>query len=96
MMFSQLGSLDHLDTPTGSIHTSSFNGQPTVTLANYTASARFQKGVANIQIQLSRDGDTWKINGFRINSDVLLSPKPEFMAPVSEQWYGISAGSSSR
>jgi hypothetical protein len=54
---------------------SAFTGEGTVTLGNYTAHGEFEKGKATIKIQLRRVNDTWKINGFRINSDVFLPPK---------------------
>ncbi len=75
VMFQQLGFLRHLDTPKGQVVSSAFSGTGTVTLGNYTARADFEKGPATIQIQLRRVNDTWKINGFRINSDVFLPPK---------------------
>jgi len=73
--FQQLGSFKHLDEPEGMVTTSSYTGTGTVTLGNYKARAEFEKGPARIEIQLRRVGDTWKINGFKVFSDVLLPPK---------------------
>jgi hypothetical protein len=75
VMFRQLGSFKHLDKPEGAVVSSAFTGEGTVTLGNYTAQGDFEKGKATIKIQLRRVHDTWKINGFRINSDVFLPPK---------------------
>lgn len=74
-MFRQLGSFKHLDKPEGVVVSSAFTGSGTVTLGNYTANGEFEKGAATIKIQLRRVNGTWKINGFRINSDVFLPPK---------------------
>lgn len=75
VMFRQLGSLKHIDTPTGTVVSSAFTGSGTVTIGDYTAHAEFEKGQAIIKIQLRRVNETWKINGFRINSDVFLPQK---------------------
>jgi hypothetical protein len=72
VMFQQLGSFKQLDTPQGTVTSSAYSGTGTVTLGNYTAQADFEKGKASLQIQLRRVNDAWKINGFRINSDVFL------------------------
>jgi hypothetical protein len=73
--FQQLGSFKHLDEPEGVVTTSAYTGTGTVTLGNYKAQAEFEKGTARIEIQLRRENDTWKINGFRVYSDALLPPK---------------------
>lgn len=75
VMFQQLGSFKHLDKPKGTVGSSAFSGEGTVTLGNYTAQGDFEKGKASIKIQLRRVNNTWKINGFHINSDVFLPPK---------------------
>lgn len=75
VMFRQLGSFKQLDKPEGIVVSSAFTGEGTVTLGNYTTHGDFEKGKATIKIQLRRVNDTWKINGFRINSDVFLPPK---------------------
>ena len=74
VMFQQLGSLKHLDTPKGGVTSGAFTGTGAVTLGTYTAQAEFEKGAASVQIQLRRVNNEWKINGFRINSDVFLPP----------------------
>ena len=74
-MFQQLGSLKQLDTPKGSVVTTSFTGQGTHTVGNYTIQADFEKGPASISVQLLRVGNDWKINGFYIHSDVFLPAK---------------------
>jgi hypothetical protein len=75
VMFQQLGSFKHLDTPQGVVTSTAFTGEGTATVGNYTAKAEFEKGPATIKIQLRRVDDKWLINGFRINSDVFLPPK---------------------
>jgi hypothetical protein len=74
-MFQRLGSFKHLETPKGTVVSSAYTGTGTVTIGNYKAQAEFEKGEATIEIQLRRAGDTWKINGFHINSDALFPPK---------------------
>jgi hypothetical protein len=76
-MFRQLGELKHLDAPKGGITSGAFTGTGVVTMGNYTAKAEFEHGAATLQIQLRRVDDTWKINGFYINSDVFLPQKPK-------------------
>jgi hypothetical protein len=74
-MFSQLGPLKHLDKPKGAVYSGVFTKQGSYTVGNYTANADFEKGSADIHIQLLRVGDEWKINGFKIYSDVFLPSK---------------------
>ena len=74
VMYQQLGSLKHLDTPSGGVRINSSTMNGTVTVANYTVQADFEKGPATISIQLLKMGDAWKINGFKINSNALLPP----------------------
>lgn len=76
-MFRQLGTLNHLDAPKGSITSGAFTSTGVVTIGNYTATAEFEQGAATLQIQLRRVDDTWKINGFYIKSDVFLPQKPK-------------------
>jgi len=73
-MFEQLGSFKHLGKPEGTVTSSAHTGS-TVTLGNYKVQAQFENGAATIGIQLRRVGDSWKINGFRITSDVFLPPR---------------------
>ena len=75
VMFQRLGTFKHLETPKGTVVSSAYTGTGTVTIGNYKAQAEFEKGEATIEIQLRRAGDTWKINGFHINSDALFPPK---------------------
>jgi hypothetical protein len=75
-MFRQLGTLKHLNAPElGNIGSQAFSKQGTYTYGNYTIHADFQKGPATISIQLLYMGTGWKINNFRINSDVFLPNK---------------------
>jgi len=76
VMFRQLGALKHLDTPKGGVTSGTFSGSGLVTLGNYSAQADFEHGSATIQIQLRRVGDSWKIDGFHINSDAFLPHQP--------------------
>ena len=75
VMFRQLGSFKHLDKPEGTVVSGTYTGTGTYTVGNYTAHGEFEKGAATIKIQLQRVDGVWKINGFRINSDVFLPPK---------------------
>ena len=75
IMFRQLGALKHLDTPKGMVTSGAFSGTGLVTIGNYTSKVEFEHGIAMMQIQLRRVDDTWKINGFHINSDVFLPQK---------------------
>jgi hypothetical protein len=72
VLFRHLGALKHLDKPKGMVSWRTFTGTGTVTFGNYTVEGQFQQGAATIEIQLRRVGNTWKINGFRINSDTFL------------------------
>jgi hypothetical protein len=47
------------------------NSQPMVS-AKYVAKGHFQKGDAELQIVLSKQGDTWLIEGFHISSSALM------------------------
>jgi hypothetical protein len=40
--------------------------------ADYLARGRYQKGDASLRIALVKQGDSWMIEGFRINSNALL------------------------
>ncbi len=48
-------------------------GSGTVRSANYVASARYQKGEAEIRIGLLKVDDRWMIQGFYVNSNALLA-----------------------
>jgi hypothetical protein len=76
VMFRQLGSLKHLDTPElGNIGSQAFTNDGTYTYGNYTIHADFENGSANISIQLLRMGAQWKINKFHIDSSAFLKSK---------------------
>jgi hypothetical protein len=77
-MFRRLGSFKHIDKPEGKVVSSAFVGRGTATVGSYSVRAKFEKGPATIQIQLQRANGTWKINGFRINSDVFLPAKASY------------------
>jgi hypothetical protein len=47
------------------------------TRANYSGKGHFQKGDADIQLMLIKDGDTWMIEGFHVNSPVLMNKMTE-------------------
>lgn len=74
-MFSKLGALKHLDTPKGAVYSGVYTGTGSYTIGNYTSEADFEKGKAMIKMQIMRVGETWKVNSFRIYSDVFLPPK---------------------
>ncbi|MHB1767439.1 MAG: hypothetical protein ACYCUV_06260 [Phycisphaerae bacterium] len=71
-LFRQLGTLRHLGKPKGSVYSGDFPGGGYEAVGNYTVQAEFAKGAATIDIQLYRTGGSWQINGFYINSSVLL------------------------
>ncbi|HTQ38028.1 MAG TPA: hypothetical protein VMJ32_03320 [Pirellulales bacterium] len=77
VMFRQLGALKHLDEPSGGIFMGARTPTGSATIGNYTIPGEFVKGHGVILVQLRRVGDSWKIDGFRINSDVFLPPKLE-------------------
>lgn len=81
-MFSELGSLKHLNTPEGKVFSGAYTGEGTYTIGNYDVKADFDKGPATIRIQLLRVGDAWKINGFRIYSDAFLPPGKTAQAEI--------------
>jgi hypothetical protein len=82
-MFRQLGSLKHLDQAGGGVYIWATTEHGSSTVGNFTIPAEFEKGPATIQIQVIKTGDTWKINGFRINSKVFLPPKADAANPVN-------------
>lgn len=43
-----------------------------LTTANYTARVRFEKGDAEIRIGAIKSGSQWRIEGFHINSSILM------------------------
>ena len=82
--FSRLGSLKHLDTPTGGSVMNFFTGPSRPILANYAARAEFEKGNASIQIGLRHVNNTWRINGFHVDMNVLPPPVPnQTMQPTA-------------
>ena len=76
-MFQKLGALKHLDAPTGSVSSMAFTGKGSGTFGNYVVHAEFEAGPASINIQLQRVGESWKINGFHVNSRALFEKKPD-------------------
>jgi hypothetical protein len=76
-MFRKVGSLKHLDAPTGNVGFTKYAGQGAVTLGEYNAHADFEKGAATIHIELLRMNGEWMINGFHVNFETLVPPKPE-------------------
>lgn len=73
--FSSLGKLKKLDKPVGRIYTGAHLGTHTYgTWGEYAVHADFDGGPAQITIVLIRDGASWKIMGFHVNSPVLLPP----------------------
>lgn len=71
-MFSKLGRLKKLETPSGTVHSGVYTRGGPVTVGNYTAKAEFENGSGEIKIQLRRYEDGWEINAFRIKSAALL------------------------
>ena len=70
--FRQLGALKQIDEPKGSAGVQTFTGKGVVRYGNYIVHAQFERGPATIRIQVLRENDVWKINGFHIDSNVLL------------------------
>jgi hypothetical protein len=83
-MFRQLGALKHLDQPSGGVRMGASTEHGSYTVGNFSISADFESGPAEILVQVLKIGDTWKINGFRINSNVFLSPKADAAKPVNK------------
>ncbi len=75
VLFSRLGALKHLDTPKGGIVSSAYSGQEALAMGNYTITADFEKGPATLSVQIRHVDEGWKINGFRVNSELLLPPQ---------------------
>ena len=71
---SKLGKLKRLDKPVGQVGTGYYPGtQFKGTWADYVANAEFEAGSATIKLVLKRNGDSWQILGFHINSPALLA-----------------------
>lgn len=47
----------------------------TVVSAEYHCSARYKAGPATIDLGLQKSGGVWRINSFRVNSDILIENK---------------------
>jgi hypothetical protein len=76
VVFRRLGPLKKLATPTGAVSSGAFSGTGSFTLGRYTADATFEHGSAQLRIQVRRSESGWKIDGFHVNSDLFLPPKP--------------------
>lgn len=77
LMFGKLGALKHLEPPKGAINSSVYTGRGVMTVGNYTIQGEFENGSATIQIQVQLAGNTWRINGFHVNSDAFLPSKAQ-------------------
>jgi hypothetical protein len=76
-MLSKLGALKKMDKAAGNISSGVYPG--TVyngTWGTYKARAEFAAGEAQIDIVLKRDGESWQILGFHVNSPALLNLAP--------------------
>ncbi len=62
---------------TGQAMISIVNATKVVT-GNYTVHAQFEKGDADIQIGIVKDGSQWRIEGFHINSSTLMRSLADF------------------
>ncbi len=82
-MFRELGHLQHLGPPNGSVYSGTSSGGGNATTGSFVVPAKSEKGRATIQIQLLRTGSTWKINSFFINSDVFL-PQTSTVPPAAQ------------
>jgi hypothetical protein len=47
----------------------------TRTTGRYTCQAQYQAGPAMLELSLVKAGGAWSINGFRVNSPLLVPPK---------------------
>jgi hypothetical protein len=56
----------------GKGHSITFVGTQSSITANYAGKGHFRNGDADIQIALSKTGSTWMIEGFHVNSPLLL------------------------
>jgi len=71
--FKNLGALKALKEPVpGNVKSGTNMKDGSYTVADYTIDGEFEKGPARISLQLLKSKDTWKINGFRVNSDSFL------------------------
>jgi hypothetical protein len=76
VVFRRQGPLQKLATPTGTVSSGAFTGTGSFTIGRYTADATFEHGSAQLRIQVRRSESGWKIDGFHVNSDLFLPPKP--------------------
>lgn len=72
--FRELGTLKHLDDLKGRVSTTTVSGDGIQTFGIYTAQAEFEEGHASVRILLQRVDGTWRIDGFHVNSHVLVQP----------------------
>jgi len=71
--FKTLGSLKSLQPPVpGNVKSGTTMADGAYTVADYTVEGEFEKGSATISLQLLKEGDSWKINGFHVNSEAFL------------------------
>jgi hypothetical protein len=70
--FATLGPLAGDPACTGSSLVSAVIGQGTKTTANYVCRATYQHGEATIDIFLIKSNNAWRVNGFHVNSPVLV------------------------
>jgi hypothetical protein len=74
--FSVLGPLIENQDCAGGSSIAAFAGKPTSITARYTCNEKYQQGAATITLALVKIGNDWMINGFNVNSPVLLVHKP--------------------
>lgn len=72
--FRKLGKIKQLDEPTkGMVYTGTDTAHGSYTVSDYTIHGDFEGGQATIVVQLRKVGESWKFNGFRVNSAAFLS-----------------------
>jgi hypothetical protein len=78
-MFDWFGTLGPLTNSKGCVGSSAVYasvGQQRRTTAQYLCEARYQQGMATVQLSLIKIDKAWMVEGFRVNSDFLLAHRP--------------------
>lgn len=73
-LFRRLGELERLQEPEGSVSANLILGRSSTSLqASYQYPATFSNGDARIRIDIVRQDVTWRVSGFRIDSELFLT-----------------------
>lgn len=74
--FSVLGPLNGHPVCTGNTVWATSTSQGRSVAGQYACSASYKDGNATINLAITKQNDIWQINGFHVNSPVLLAHKP--------------------